>query len=157
MNDITKLYSHLTAPERLKITVDAMSRGDWVEAGRLGDTCPKFVYVAQRDLAYTGKFLNLQSIALLHAAFFWKCRGAMLAAMLTLDDGAYSCRYAELMAQVEAFERFCEFAGLDAETVLQAFGLSLDRNLIDDLRRGELEPDEAMIESMYQGHLRNWA
>ncbi len=70
MIDLTKHYATLTADERLKLHVEAAARGDWQEAERLGETCPRYQYVPQRDLAYTGKYVNLQSIVLFHAAFF---------------------------------------------------------------------------------------
>jgi hypothetical protein len=131
MKDLTRHYGNLKADERLKVAIDAMARRDWLEVERLGETCPKIKYVAQRDLAYTGKFTELQTIALIHAAVFWKCRGSMVAAMLMQDAGAYSRRYAELLAMIEAFDRFCEQAGFEAETVMLAFGLVLDLDIID--------------------------
>ena len=39
--ELSKHYDTLTAPERLKVALDAMARGDWDEARKLGETCPK--------------------------------------------------------------------------------------------------------------------
>ena len=157
MKDLSKHYGNLKSDERLKAALDAMARGDWEEAGTLSEACPKVQYVAQRDLAYTGKFMALQAMALLHAASFYQTRGAIIAALFTRDKRAYSLRRAELMTQVKAWQRFCDYAGFESDTVLKAFGLTLDTALMNDLPAGEVEPDETMIEEFYQGHLRNWA
>ncbi len=101
MIKLSKHYDTLTAPERLILSIDAMARGYQYSANLLGETCPKFQYKEQRDLAYTGKYQDLQTMALLHAAIFYEVRGAMLAAMmlyLFMPDGnrrsAYGLRRA---------------------------------------------------------------
>jgi hypothetical protein len=153
MKNLTKLYGNLAAVERLHVIFDAMARGDWEEARTLGDTCPKVQYVAQRDMTFTSKVQSLQTIALLHAAFFWKLQGSTYAAALAKDDDVCARCCAELVAIVEAFDRFCHYAGFDAETVLLACGLRLET---DRLPIGEIEPDEATIERLYQSYLLNW-
>ena len=142
MKDLTKHYDTLTAPERLKVAIDAMARGDWDEARTLGESCPKIAYQPQRDLAYTSKFQSLQTMALLHAVNFYQLTCEM--------------RHSELIATVEAWKRFCDYAGFDHDAVLKAFGLKLDPAQMNALPQGD-EPNETMIEEIYQGHLRNWA
>ena len=157
MINLSKHYGTLTAPERLKVAIDAMARGDWEEVRKLGETCPKIIYQPQRDLAFTGKYQSLQVMALLHAVSFYQIRGAMIAALYTQDTMSYSLRHADLMAYIEAWQRFCEYAGLEPETVLKAFGLKVETSWMNDLPQGDGEPNEDMIEEIYQGHLRNWA
>ena len=157
MIDLSKHYDTLTAPERLKVALDAMARGDWEEVRKLGETCPKITYQPQRDLAFTDKYQSLQTMALLHAVSFYQIRGAMIAALYTGDTLAYSLRHAEMMAYIEAWQRFCEYAGLEPETVLKAFGLKLETSWLDDMPPGDGELDEDLTKDIYQGHLRNWA
>ena len=157
MKDLSKHYGNLKSDERLKGALDAIARGDWEEARTLSETCPKLQYAAQRDLAYTGKFQSLQAMALLHAVSFNQALYSIVVAMFTQDTRAYSKRHAELMAFIEAWKRFCDYAGLNPDTVLRAFGLELDPARMNDLPAGEVEPDETMIDEIYQGHLRNWA
>lgn len=152
MKDLSKHYGTLTADERLKVAFDAMARGDWQEARTLGETCPKVQYVAQRDMAFTGKFGDLQLIAFIHAVFFWKNQYSVMTAMAAHDMTACTRCCIQLASQVEAFDRFCEHAGYKAETVLLACGLVLDRDTLDNT----IKPDETMIESMYQSYLLNW-
>ena len=142
MKDLTKHYGTLTAPERLKVALDAMGRADWDEVRKLGETCPKIAYQPQRDLAYTSKFQSLQTIALLHAVSFYQLANEM--------------RLGELIAMVEAWKRFCDYVGFDPETVLKAFGLKLETSWLDDMPTGD-EPTEDLTEEIYQGHLRYWA
>lgn len=162
MIKLSKHYDTLTAPERLILAMDAMARGDQYEANLLGETCPKFQYKEQRDLAYTGKYQDLQTIALLHAVIFYEVRGAMLAAMMLnhfMPDGnmrsAYERRRAELMAHIAAWQRFCDYAGFDPDTTLKAFGLKLDP-MLEDTLPGDTEPDGSMIDEIFQSHLRIW-
>lgn len=162
MIDLSKHYPLLTATERLKLSIEAMARQDWQEVGTLGETCPTFKYNEQRDLAYTGKYLDLQSISLLHAVFYWRTYGAMIAAYSLIvfvpDDerqARYKLRRSELMAMIEAWRKFCDYAGFDHETVLQAFGLQLDHAL-DGLPNYDVVPDDVMIEQIYQQHVKNW-
>ena len=142
MIDISKHYGTLTAPERLKLSIEAMARGDWDEAGKLGGSCPKIAYQPQRDMAFTGKYQSLQVMALLHAVNFYQLTCEM--------------RHSELIATVEAWQRFCEYAGFDPETTLKAFGLKLETSWLDDLPPGD-GPNEDLTEDIYQGHLRYWA
>lgn len=162
MIKLSKHYNTLTAPERLILAMDAMARGDQYEANLLGETCPKFQYKEQRDLAYTGKYQDLQTMALLHAAIFYEVRGTMLAAMmlnLFMPDGNTKATYkrwrAELMAYIAAWQRFCDYAGFDPDTTLKAFGFTLDP-MLEDMPAGDTEPDEAMIDEIFQSHLRIW-
>jgi hypothetical protein len=162
MIKLSKHYDTLTAAERLKLSIEAAARQDDAEVRNLSETCPRFTYQPQRDLAYTGKYLDLQSIVLLHAGFFWQQRGAMMAAsMLNLfmpskdNKARYQQRRAELMAMIEAWARFCESAGFDPETLLKAFGLILEPKF-EDLPMSDTEPDQAMIDTLYQAHLRHW-
>ena len=162
MIKVSKHYDTLTAPERLILAIDAIARGDQHEANLLGETCPKFRYNEQRDLAYTGKYQDLQTMALLHGAMFYEVRGAMLAAMLLnhfMLDGntrsAYERRRVELMAIIAAWQRFCDSAGLDPDTTLKAFGLNLDP-MLEGTLAGEPELEEAMVNELYQSHLRIW-
>ena len=157
MKNLTKHYGILTPDERLKAALDAMARGDWQEAGTFGATCPKVQYAAQRDLSFTGKFQSLQVMTLLHAVSFNQALYSIVVAMYTQDTRAYSLRYAELMAFTGAWKRFCDYAGFDPDTVLRAFGLELDPARMHDLPAGDIDPNEAMIDEIYQGHLRNWA
>lgn len=162
MIKLSKHYDTLTAPERLILAIDAMARGDQYEANLLGETCPKFQYKEQRDLAYTGKYQDLQTMALLHAAIFYEVRGAMLAAMMLnhfMPDGnmqsAYRRRRAELMAYIAAWKRFCDYAGFDPDATLKAFGFTLDP-MLEDIPAVDVQPDEAMIDEIFQSHLRIW-
>ena len=68
---------------------------------------------------------------------------------------AYKRRRAELMALIEAWQRFCAYAGFNPDTVTRAFGLELE-SMLDDLPHHDTEPDQAMIDTLYQAHLRNW-
>ncbi len=149
MKDITRHYGNLKADERLKVVIDAMSRGDWLEVGRLGDTCPKIVYMAQRDIAFTEKYLNLQTVVYFHAVFFWKMQHLMLAAILTKNEDVLLQAGENLLAMQEAWTRFCAYAGFDADTLLLAFGFTLD-----NMPRGDIKLNEVMIEEMYQAYLR---
>lgn len=157
MINVSKHYDTLTAPERLILAVGALGRGDQQEAARLADACPKFSYNEQRDLAFTGRYQVLQTIALLHAASFYEVRGAMLAAaILMLDGGAkaiYAQRRAELIAHIAAWQRFCDYVGLDPVSTMKAFGFTLNPMLNDALTS---EPDEAMVDEIYQSYLRLW-
>ncbi len=162
MIKLSKHYDILTAPERLGLAIDAMARGDQYEANLLGETCPKFQYKEQRDLAYTGKYHDLQTMALLHGAMFYEVRGAMLTAMLLnhfMPNGntqaTYERRCAELMAVIAAWQRFCDYAGLDPDTTLKAFGLTLDPQP-EDISAAVTQPDETMIDEIFQSHLRIW-
>jgi hypothetical protein len=162
MIKVSKHYDTLTAPERLILAMDAMGRGDHYEANLLGETCPKVQYKPQRDLAYTRKYDDLQTLTLLHAALFYEVRGAMLAAMMLnhfMPDGkmrlAYKRRRAELMAHIAAWKRFCEYAGFDPDTTLKAFGLTLDP-MLEDIPAVNAQPDETMIDEIFQSHLRIW-
>lgn len=162
MIKLSKHYDTLTAPERLILVMDAMARGDYSEANLLGETCPKVQYKPQRDLAYTSKYQDLQTIVLLHAAIFYEVRGAMLAAWMLyhfMPDGnrqsAYARRRAELMAHIAAWKRFCDYAGFDPDTTLKAFGLKLDP-MLEDTPASDTQPDETMIDDIYQCHLRIW-
>lgn len=162
MINLSKHYNSLTAPERLILAIDAMARDDQQEAKLLSETCPKFRYNEQRDIAFTGKYQTLQAMALLHAAMFYEVRGAMLAAMMLnqfIPDGntqaTYERRRAELMAHIAAWQRFCDCAGFDPDTAIKAFGLTLDP-MLEDTPAGDTEPDEAIIDDIYQCHLRNW-
>ena len=161
MNNISKHYDTLTAPERLILAMDAMARGDQYEANLLGETCPKFQYKEQRDLAYTGKYQDLQTMALLHAAMFYEVRGAMLVGVALnhfMPDGrmrsACERRRAELMAHIAAWKRFCDYAGFDPDTTLKAFGITLDPMLED--MDADTQPDETLIDEIFQSHLRIW-
>lgn len=162
MIKLSKHYDTLTAPERLILAMDAMARGDQYEANLLGETCPKFQYKEQRDLAYTGKYQDLQTMALLHAAIFYERRGAMLAAMmlyLFMPDvnrrPAYGRRRAELMEHIAAWQRFCDYAGFDPDATLKAFGFTLDP-MLEDIPAVDAQPDEAMIDEIFQSYLRIW-
>lgn len=162
MIKLSKHYDTLTAPERLILAMDAMARGDQYEANLLGETCPKFQYKEQRDLAYTGKYQDLQTMALLHAAIFYEVRGTMLAAMMLNHfmpygnmRSAYERRRAELMAHIAAWKRFCDYAGFDPDTTLKAFGLTLDP-MLEDIPAVDVQPDEAMIDEIFQSHLKIW-
>ncbi len=151
MKDITRHYGNLKADERLKVAVDAMSRGDWEEVRRLGDTCPKIAYVAQRDLAFTGKYSALNTVVLFHAAFFWKYQSAMFSTSETNDDAVLLQAVENLLVMQEAWTRFCTYAGFDADTVLRAFGFTLD-----SLPRGDMKLNEATIDEMYRIYLGMW-
>lgn len=159
MKDLSKHYGTLTAHERLALSLEAAARGDWQEAEILGETCPKFQYAPQRDLAYTGKHQTLMTMALLHAAMFYKARGAMLAAWAVLHidpeaKSAYPLRHAELIAHVRAWAQFCEYAGLEPETVMRAFGFELDP-LLDEFPEGP-DPTEEMVDYVFQLYLKGW-
>jgi hypothetical protein len=162
MINLAKHYHTLTASERLQLSIDAMARQDYEELAKLGETCPRYTYQSQREIAYTSKYLNLQSMALLHAAYFWQYRGTMLLAY-TLHLFAptrerladYKHRRADLLALIEAWRRVCNYAGFDPDSVTLAFGLELESKL-DDFPNFDTEPDETMIDTLYQGHLRNW-
>ena len=82
-------------------------------------------------------------MALLHAVSFYQM--------------AYEMRHSELIATVEAWKRFCDYAGFDSDAVLKAFGLKLEPSWMADLPPGNGEFDEDLTEDIYQGHLRNWA
>jgi hypothetical protein len=154
MIDVSKHYDTLTAPERLILAIDALGRGDQQEANRLGETCPKFNYNEQRDIAFTGQYQCLMTIALLHAASFYEARGAVLAArMLTLDEATYTQRRAELVAHIAAWQRFCDYVGLDPVATMKAFGFTLNA-MLDDALTGE--PDEAIVDEIYQTNLMLW-
>jgi len=162
MNNISKHYDTLTAPERLILVIDAIARDDQQEAKLLGETCPKFLYKEQRDLAFTGKYQDLQAMALLHAAMFYKAQGAMMAAMALNHfmpnrntQSAYERRRAELMAYITAWKRFCDYAGFDPDTTLMAFSLTLDP-MLEDTPATDTQPNEAMIDEIFQSHLRHW-
>ncbi len=148
MKDITRYYGNLKADERLKVVIDAIARGDWEEVETLRDTCPKFQYVAQLDVAYTGKYSKLQTMALFHVIFIWRNQSVMFA---TLDDDVLVQTVKNLLVIQEAWTRFCTHAGFDADTVLMAFGFPLD-----NMPRGDMKLDEAMIDEMYQAYLRMW-
>ena len=156
MSDISKHYGSLSPVERLQAAIDAMGRGDWDEAKTLSDACPKVQYVAQRDMAYTSKFQSLQTLSLLHALSFWQGFNALMATMRTGDARTYAMQHGELMAFIGAWKRFCAYVGFDSDAVLKAFGLQLDPARMNDLPPGD-EPDETMIDDIYQGHLRHWA
>jgi len=162
MIKLSQHYDTLTAPERLTLAIDAMGRGDHFEANLLGETCPKIQYKAQRDLAYTRKYDDLQTLTLLHAAIFYEVRGAMLAAWMLyhfMPDGnrrsAYARRRAELMAHIAAWKRFCDYAGFDPDTTPKAFGFTLDP-MLEDIPAIDAEPDETMIDEIFQSHLSFW-
>ena len=75
-----------------------------------------------------------------------------------MPDGnraAYKRRRTELMAIIAAWQRFCDYAGLDPDTTLQAFGLNLDPMLEGKLA-GDTGFDEAMVNEIYQGYMRLW-
>lgn len=159
MKDLSKHYGTLTAHERLVLSLEAAARGDWQEAEILGETCPKFQYAPQRDLAFTGKHETLMIMALLHASMFYKTRGAMIAAWalqyIDLEAATvYPLRRAELIAHVRAWARFCEYAGLEPETVMRAFGFELDP-MLDDFPEGP-DATEEMIDTIFQQHLKSW-
>ena len=162
MINVSKHYDTLTAPERLILAINALGRDDQQEAELLSETCPKFRYNEQRDLAYTRKYQDLQTMVLLHGAMFYEVRGAMLGAMLLnhfIPNGntkeTYKRRCAELMAIIAAWQRFCDYAGLDPDTTLKAFGLTLDPQL-EDISAAVTQPDETMIDEIFQSHLRIW-
>ena len=67
----------------------------------------------------------------------------------------YQLWRAELMAMIEAWVRFRESAGFDPETLLKAFGFILEPKF-EDMPMSDTEPDQAMIDTLYQAHLRNW-
>ena len=67
----------------------------------------------------------------------------------------YKRRRAELMTLIEAWQRFCAYAGFNPDVVTRAFGLELE-TMLDDLPQCDTEPDPAMIDTLYQAHLRNW-
>jgi|GEM_PF-5642310 len=160
MKDLSKHYGTLNAHERLLLSLEATARQDWQEAETLAETCPKFQYLPQRDLAFTGKHETLMTLALLHAALFYKARGAMVAAWALgyIDPEArtaYPLRRMELKAQVTAWERFCNHAGLDPVIVMQAFGFELDP-LLDDFPETGIDPTKEMIDEIVQVHLKSW-
>lgn len=162
MINLSKHYDTLTAPERLILVIEAIARDDEQEAKLLSETCPKFHYNEQRDLAFTGKYQTLQAMALLHAVMFYRTRAAMLAAMMLnqfIPDGntqaTYELRRSELMAHIAAWRRFCDCAGFVPDIALKAFGLTLDP-MLEDTLAGDTEPDETMINDIYQSYLRHW-
>ena len=149
MIDLAKHYHTLTASERLQLSIDAMARQDYEELGKLGETCPRYTYQSQREIAYTSKYLNLQSMALLLAYTLH------LFAPTRERLADYKHRRADLLALIEAWRRVCNYAGFDPDSVTLAFGLELESKL-DDFPNFDTEPDETMIDTLYQGHLRNW-
>ena len=54
------------------------------------------------------------------------------------------------MALIEAWQRFCAHVGFESDTVLRAFGMKLDPARMNDLPEGDGEPDETMIDTLYQ-------
>ena len=147
MTDSTKHYATLTADERLKLHVEAAARGDWQEAERLGETCPKIKYAAQRDMAYTRKYQDLQTIVLFHLAHFYQYRGAMIAA-LALNrfrpdaerKATYLARRAEFFALVEGWKRFCAYAGFEPDSACLCLCFS------NEPHRHKVDPSQGMTD-----------
>jgi hypothetical protein len=61
---LSRNYKELTAPERFTLTVEAMARGDEVEADRLEDSCPKLHY-RMDDAEYRDRMQRSYALALL--------------------------------------------------------------------------------------------
>lgn len=62
-------YAKLSPIERINLTISSLARGDFKEADRLWDTCPKFTYKSP-DLDYT---IRLMAINNIKSIFFGEC------------------------------------------------------------------------------------
>jgi hypothetical protein len=62
MGLMTRHYETLTAHERFALTIEAMARRDDVEADRLADSCPRFLYRSE-DAEFRDRMKRAYSIA----------------------------------------------------------------------------------------------
>lgn len=162
MIKISRYYASLTAHERLRLVIEAMGRQDDQECRLLGETCPRFTYTPQLDLAYTSKFLALKSTALLHGLLFHEQRATVLAciALKYLEPSKeikeqHASSSTTLLALAAGWKRFCDNTGFDADKTMIAFGVGLDPKLVD-IAMADIEVDEAIIDQVYQMYLNSW-
>jgi len=131
---ITKNYDLLTADERLRLALHAMTTDDTAELTRLHVSCPRKQY-EMWDADYVDAFIASQTIVLTFAVwwFWWQQRyyGAVIAFVGAHREGnqeeavrmlvLQQTRAGQLMGVWAGFERFCTAARLDAYTLLAAW------------------------------------
>lgn len=138
MRGINLNYGQLTAKERFNLTISALMRGDFKEADRLYDTCPKYDYT-MADKEYTCRLhimSNINSIFSGECVYYYS-NAAKLDSELQregkrqedLDDDiieryeARDSNIRSLKALYRGFSEFCNQVGIEAAEALKIMGI----------------------------------
>lgn len=127
MKNLTNLYGQLSSDERFVAFISAASRMDLAEMDALNSTCPPRSYLTD-DWEYTRRKIRFFDCQLLTMLRLSKIEGALsgLALAAFVGDESDSQRCHETAKKViathhtltQAWRRFCEQIGIDADTSL---------------------------------------
>lgn len=153
-------YGKLTPQERLPLTIEALARGDDVEAHRLMSTCPTRNYT-MHDIDYSMMLTRLKTIALmaLMAAYQANSRANAALAAMVMDNHralpAYLLYKSTQFSVWEAWKRFCSSIDLGADAVFTA--LKLDCPELDDpTQDDDVRADEDTVAMFYGSFRESW-
>lgn len=131
MVNLVKHYAKLTAEERFVAAIEALARKDYVEARRLGETCPKFTYEPMRDVRFTIKYERLNIVVGTYMAMHYKLLSKLYCLAVIEEKGVdeltqFLMHLLELKAMELAFEQFAQQLGLTVEAIFISTGHTLD-------------------------------
>ncbi|MDP2878983.1 MAG: hypothetical protein Q8N74_05595 [Sulfuricella sp.] len=166
MIKLEKLYDRLSADERVNLTIAAMARNDYTEAGTLIDTCPEKTYRAH-DAAFIWRLECLSKIADLHAI---EMRDAIIRQVWTMARFAINDdqteKWFEQIRQVSgvikgkqaAWRDFCEGIGVDGDEVLAAYSLTLKQEILEPIPTSteDVEPNEDARKASLNNYTSFW-
>lgn len=131
MSKLTTMYEKLTPDERLSAFIDAAARRDGEEMDRLNETCPRKTYIME-DIGYNQrKHWAIQITSALYgdaariglaACFGLGLTFAEDNEMAEKGEKVLSNSVRRYKAKMAAFGRFCEWAGLSADSMRKAIG-----------------------------------
>lgn len=159
-----KVYETLTPTERIALSIEAMSRKDYVEAERITDTCEVKQY-AMPDARYTGGMQCVQTCCLYAILFIQEAESREFAARVAVlanpKKDQRACRnYAaeahllavnEILGVWEAWCHFCKKVGVDPKSTMVAYWGSPPNFVIEHLK-SEI-PESVKNPNYYSGFL----
>lgn len=164
-----KLYESLTAEERARAFIEALSRLDATEVERLNDTCPTSRYVVE-DWNYVQIKQNCMLVTLLvdrEVSSVAEWAGATLL-QLVCSDGVEAGEVEAILCQcirryrvaTRAFDQFCREMGVKPDTMCSAYTVTrhplieVTERLFGD--RNEAQADVVAVEEYYQSLRLMW-
>lgn len=133
MSKLATMYEKLTPDERVSAFIDAAARRDGDEMDRLNDTCPRKTYTMEDWRYVQRKNMAFMLATALHGDAarlgFAACFGLGLTfveddELAEKGEKVLSNSVRRYKAKMAAFERFCDMAGLSADSMRKAIGES---------------------------------
>ncbi|HSW69781.1 MAG TPA: hypothetical protein VLI69_06505 [Gammaproteobacteria bacterium] len=168
-----KHYTNFTSKERLNLTLAALARGDEIEADKLWQTCPRYLYRAH-DFLYT---LSLNALTILNSFLFEKCvlhynhikkidefileAGQDLSfeeneKLIESLEKSRNIQISRLKGLLEGFKLFCTDVNLDYENAINIMPIRDCCHDLDYLLESSVSANMEYVEQVKCFFLQQW-